>query len=141
VSVFIDSNIPMYVAGIEHPNRAPARHVLERIRSGEVEGCTSTEVLQEILYRYAGLARLDLGRRVYDLFLQVVPSVFPVTLADTDLARDLLDEVPGLSARDAVHAAVMRNREVSRIATFDPAFDAIRGIERLELESPPEGTP
>ena len=47
--VFIDSNIPMYVAGREHPLRDPSRRFLEQVRRGEVEACTSTEVLQEIL--------------------------------------------------------------------------------------------
>ena len=104
--VFIDSNIPMYVAGAEHPNREPARLFLARVQAGEVEGCTSTEVLQEILYRYSALCRLDLAREVYDLFVQICPVVLDVTLADTDQARDLLLDVAGISARDAVHAAV-----------------------------------
>ena len=55
--VFIDSNIPMYVAGRDHPLRAPAMRLLERVRAGEIEACSGTEVLQEILYRYAGLRR------------------------------------------------------------------------------------
>ena len=53
--VFVDSNIPMYVAGRDHPNREPSKRFLERVRSSEIEACTSTEVLQEILYRYASL--------------------------------------------------------------------------------------
>jgi len=130
--VFIDSNIPMYVAGRDHPNREPARRFLERVRAGDVDACTSTEVLQEILYRYAALQRLDLARQVYELFVQVCPVVLPVTLADTDRAKDLL--VTGdLSARDAVHTAVMLNNDVGQIATFDGGFDGIEGIERVEL--------
>ena len=61
MKVFIDSNIPMYVAGGEHANRAPARRLLDRVRSGKVEACSSTEVLQEILYRYSAIGRLDLA--------------------------------------------------------------------------------
>lgn len=131
--LFIDSNIPMYVAGREHPHREPALRLLERVRSGEVEGCTSTEVLQEILYRYHALDRLDLAVEVYDLFVELCPEVFPVTLADTDRARRLLVEVSGAGVRDALHAAVMLNRGVSTIASFDRGFDAIPGIERLTL--------
>lgn len=123
--VFIDSNVPMYVAGTAHVNREPSTRFMERVRSGEVAGCTSTEVLQEILYRYSALGRLDLAAKVYDLFVQMVPEIFDVTLGDTDVARDLLTSTGGLSARDAVHAAVMLNREVTAIATFD------RGFERL----------
>lgn len=131
--VFIDSNIPMYVAGAEHPNKGPALRFLERVRGGEVEGCTSTEVLQEILYRYSALGRVDLAAKVYDLFVALVPVVLPVTLADTDLARDLLESTAGISARDAVHAAVMLNNDVDRVATFDRGFDRLGRVVRLEL--------
>ena len=93
MKVFIDSNLPMYVAGRDHPLREPARRFLERVRTGEVEGCTSTEVLQEILYRYVGLRRPDLATQVYELFVQLCPVVFPVTLADTDRARDFVARV------------------------------------------------
>jgi predicted nucleic acid-binding protein len=43
--VFIDSNVPMYVAGREHRNREPARRLLDRVRAARVDGCTSTKVL------------------------------------------------------------------------------------------------
>ena len=121
--VFVDSNVPMYVAGRDHPLREPARRFLERARGGEVEICTSTEVLQEILYRYAALKRLDLAGAVYDLFVQLCPTVLPVTLADTDRAKGLVVSSPGLSVRDAVHAAVMLNHDIREIATFDVGFD------------------
>ena len=133
MTVFIDSNIPMYVAGREHANREPARLFLERVRKGNLEACTSTEVLQEILYRYSALHRLDLAREVYDLFVDICPVVHSVTLADTDRARDLVCDGTGVSARDAVHAAVMLNHEVASIATFDAGFDRIPGIRRVKL--------
>jgi len=125
VKVFVDSNVPMYVAGSAHPNRDPAVRFLERVRAGEVEACTSTEVLQEILYRYSALGRVDLAATAYDLFVRLMPEIFDVTLSDTDGARDLLMSTGGLSARDAVHAAVMLNRGVTAIATFDRAFERV----------------
>lgn len=131
--VFVDSNIPMYVAGAEHPNRGPATRFLEGAADEGLELCTSTEVLQEILYRYTVLGRADLADRVYDLFVALIPEIFSVTLADTDLAKQILLSTPGLSARDAVHAGVMLNRDVGSIATFDRGFDRIEGIERVEL--------
>jgi predicted nucleic acid-binding protein len=133
LKVFIDSNIPMYVAGKEHPHREPAKRFLERVKAGNVEGCTSTEVLQEILYRYTALGRRDLARDVYTLFVDLCPFVFSVDLADTDLACALVGEVPDISVRDALHAAVMRNHDVESIATFDEDFDRIAGIRRVRL--------
>jgi predicted nucleic acid-binding protein len=133
VIVFIDANIPMYVAGREHPNREPSLRFLEAVGRNEVEGCTSAEVLQEILYRYSSLGRLDVGREVYDLFVALCPMIFDVTLTDTNLARDLLTKHWGMSARDAVHAAVMLNHDIEWIATFDAGFDRVAGIRRFEL--------
>lgn len=133
MTVFIDSNIPMYAAGKEHPNRAPSIRFLSQVQSGAIEACTSTEVLQEILYRYSAIGRRDLACEVYDLFVAMCPEVLPVTLADTDRASSLLRETPGISARDAVHAGVMLNHGIRSIATFDAGFGAISGVQRVPL--------
>lgn len=71
---------------------------------------------------------------MYDLFvIGHVSRVVSVTLADTDLAKRILLSTPGLSARDAVHVAVMLNRDVNWLATFDQGFDRVEGINRVEL--------
>ncbi len=123
----------MYVAGGDHPHREPARKFLERVRTGEAEGVTSTEVLQEILYRYAAIGRKEMGGDIYDLFVEICPVVLSVTLADTDRARDLLLAVDGISARDAVHAAVMLNHEIKWVATYDEGFSGIPGVRRWKI--------
>lgn len=134
MTVFVDSNIPMYVAGRPHPHREPSKRFLERVRAGEVEGVTSTEVLQEILFRYSGLGKPEIGFEVYDLFVQICARVLPVTLADTDRARALLPRVSGVSVRDAIHAAVMLTNGISKIATFDAGFERIPGVRRAKLD-------
>lgn len=131
--IFVDSNVPMYVAGRDHPLRDGARRFLERARAGEIEICTSTEVLQEILYRYSALRRRDLAVSVYELFSQLCPVVFPVTLADTDRAKTLVASDGQVGVRDAIHAAVMLNNDVTRIATFDEGFDRLAGVTRERL--------
>ncbi len=131
--IFVDSNVPMYVAGRDHPSRDPARRFLERARRGELDICTSTEVLQEILYRYVALGRTDLATSVYDLFVEICPVVFPVTLADTDRTRAMLPGLADVSVRDALHAAVMLDNGVTEIATFDAGFDQILGITRFRM--------
>jgi len=45
----------MYVAGAAHPNRALALGLLSRVKAGRIEACISTDVLQEVLYRYTSL--------------------------------------------------------------------------------------
>ena len=123
----------MYIAGRDHPNKAAARRLIERVRAGEFEACTSTEVLQEILYRYNALGKRAIGLTVYDAFSQLCSVIFPVTIADTDRARRLLQDQNDCGVRDAIHAAVALNNEVSRIATFDRGFEAIRGVALVDL--------
>ena len=105
MKVFVDSNIPMYVAGGDHPHREPAYYV----RTAVIH---QTRFLGN-LYRYSTIGHREMGREVYDLFVEICPVVLSVTLADTDRARDLLIAVDGISARDAVHAAVMLNHTSS----------------------------
>jgi predicted nucleic acid-binding protein len=124
----------MYVAGREHPLREPARRFLLRVSQGEVEAVTSTEVLQEILYRYVGLRRPEIAESVYGLFTQLCTTILPVTLADTDRAKSLCCGAKSrLGVRDAVHVAVMLNHDLEKIATFDKGFDGFAGIARVQL--------
>lgn len=123
----------MYVAGRDHPNRDAAYRFLEKVQAGTIEGCTSAEVLQEILHRYHRLNLPDTAREVYEAIVDLCSVVFPVSKEDTDLAIEILTERKEASVRDALHAAVMRNHGVEWIATFDQGFDSIAGIKRLEL--------
>ena len=127
--IFVDSNIPMYLVGAEHPNKAAARAQLERaITDGEIL-VTDAEVLQEILHQYVAIDRRDAILPASDALLGIVDEVFPVERGDVERARQIVLTTP-LSARDAVHLAIMRRRGVDRIMTFDRAFDSIAGITR-----------
>jgi len=129
----IDANVFIYARGAPHPYREACRHVLAEIQAGREEANVDTEVLQEILYRYGALHRLDLAASVYDLFVQLCPVVLPVTLADTDRAKSLFTGAHQVGVRDAVHAAVMLNNDVTSIATFDAGFDRVPGLSRVPL--------
>jgi predicted nucleic acid-binding protein len=130
-AVFIDANIPMYLVGAAHPNRDRTVSLLEQcVRRGD-RLVTDAEVLQEILHRFLAIDRREMIGPCLDALLGVVDEVMPITADDVLNARRLLLETPSLSARDAIHAAVMQQRGVRRILSFDRGFDAIRGLERL----------
>jgi len=128
--IFVDSNIPMYLVGAEHPNKTAARMLLERaITDGELL-VTDAEVLQEILHRYVAIDRRDAIEPATSALLGVVDEVFPIDRADVERARGIVIATR-LSARDAIHLAIMRRRGADRILTFDRAFEGIMGIVRL----------
>jgi uncharacterized protein len=45
--------------------------------------------------------------------------------------KEVLLGYPQLSARDAIHLAVMEQQGIDRILSFDHAFDDFPGISRL----------
>jgi predicted nucleic acid-binding protein len=57
--------------------------------------------------------------------------IYRIELLDVERARRLVLTTPRLSARDALHVAVMQGRDIGRIMSFDRAFDGIPGIVRL----------
>lgn len=50
--IFVDSNIPMYLAGQSHPHKVDAQRMLERAVAMNERLVTDAEVLQEILHRH-----------------------------------------------------------------------------------------
>jgi predicted nucleic acid-binding protein len=129
--IFVDSNIPMYLVGVDHPNKTDARRLLER---AIVEGdalVTDAEVFQEILHRYTAIDRRDAIPAAWEVLISITDEVAGIDLSDVAAARDIVLAGAGGSARDAIHVAVMRRLGCSRILTFDRAFDAVPGIRRV----------
>ena len=130
--ILVDANVLMYAAGAGHPNKQPSVRFLERVARGESEAALDAESLQEILHRYRALGRWEEGRRVYDLARQIFPEVLPITAAILDEARALMDRHGHLSARDALHAAVVITHHLEALCSFDRDFDGIEGLRRIE---------
>lgn len=129
--ILIDSTIPMYLVGAAHPNKEAARRALEEAVAAGQTLCTDAEVLQEILHRYTAIGRREQIDPAFDALLAIVDVVYPIERADVDRARRLLRTTLALSARDAVHVAVMQGRDVERILSFDAGFDGLPGIVRV----------
>jgi len=129
--IFVDSNIPMYLVGVPHPNKEPARRALEELVAAGESLCTDAEVLQEILHRYTAIRRPEAIDPAFESVMGVVDVVYPIERTDVERARRLLRTTPRLAARDALHVAVMQARDIGRILSFDSGFDGIPGIVRL----------
>ena len=129
--ILIDSNVPMYLIGAAHPHKVDAQRLLERLVSDRERLVTDAEVLQEILHRYVAIDRRDAIQPAYDLLLAVVDEVLPIDRAATERAKDIVMGRRRLSARDALHVAVMEQHGIARILSFDSGFDGLPGISRL----------
>lgn len=129
--IFIDSNIPMYLIGAEHANKKRSVDLLQELVRNEERLVTSIEVYQEILHRYTALRRLDAIDPAMDTLSALVDEILGFGMDEIRKARMLIGSVDEISARDALHAAVMDRAGVTRILSFDSGFDSCPGIERL----------
>jgi len=121
----------MYLVGAQHPHKADAKRWLDELVSGRERLVTDAEVLQEILHRYVSIDRPDAIQPAFNALLGVVDEVFAVDQAAVERAKEIVLGQKSLSARDAVHIALMQIHGIKRILSFDRGFDGFPGITRL----------
>jgi predicted nucleic acid-binding protein len=129
--ILIDSNIPMYLVGTPGPHKTDAQRLLEKLISQRERLVTDAEVLQEILHRYVAINRRHDIQPAFDALLNSVDEVLPVDRAVVERAKQIVLAYQRLSARDAVHLAVMESHGIERILSFDAGFDGFPGVTRL----------
>ncbi len=129
--ILVDSNVPMYLVGAAHPHKADAQRILEYLAIRNRRLVSDAEVLQEMLHRYVAIERRDAIQPAFEALLSTVDEVLPITAATLHRARDIVLGFATLSARDAIHVAVMQEHEIREILSFDRGFDDVPGIRRL----------
>lgn len=121
----------MYLVGAPHPNRLVARALLNEMVAARQRLVTDAGVLQEIVHRFAALQRTDALPVALQVARDLVDAVFPIGEGQVMRAAEIVRSPLGLSARDALHIAVMEEHGIRRILTFDSAFERWPGIERM----------
>jgi hypothetical protein len=121
----------MYLIGPAHPHKTDSQQLLERCISRNERLVTDAEVLQEILHRYVAIQRRDAIQTAFETLLAIVDEVFPITQRDLQRAKEIVLGSRALSARDALHLAVMEHNSVENILTFDRGFDGSPGVTRI----------
>ncbi len=130
--VFIPTNIPIYASGPPFPLREPCVQIMDAIGRGRLLATIDVEVLQELMHFAYRRRQLDRGLMVSSGLLTIVDTVYPYEQPDALAMMDLMRRVPGLSARDAIHAAVMQRRGLTHIVTADNDFARVPGITALD---------
>ena len=121
----------MYLVGAPHPNKDRALALLTQLVGNGEQFATDVEVYQEILHRYTAIHRPDAIDAAFESLDAMVDETLTFGMSEIHAARALISAVDGLSARDALHVAVMRNAGITRVLSFDSGFDACPGLERL----------
>jgi predicted nucleic acid-binding protein len=129
--IFVDSNIPMYLVGAPHPDKTEAQILLERIIASGERLVTDAEVLRELLHRYTAISRRDAISPAMQLTLDIVDEVYPIEKADVLRASEIAQNPAALSARHAIHVAIMERNGIRSILSFDSDFDRWPGLQRV----------
>ncbi len=131
MTVFVDSNVPMYVAGRSHQFKAPCIEFMRAVARRRIQAVSDVEVLQEILYRYYAVRQRAVGVAVFEAFIATVPLVYPVLLEDLLEGKSVLDRHAGIQPRDAIHVAVMRRAAIRTVVSYDRHFDVVPDVRRV----------
>jgi uncharacterized protein len=129
--ILVDSNIPMYLVGALHPHKSDTLRLLEKVLNDRQRLVTDAEVLQEILHRYVAINRRDAIQPAFDALLGIVDQVLAIDQKILERAKGIVLGYRQLSARDAIHLAVMEQHGIETILTFDSGFDGFPGVKRL----------
>ncbi len=142
-TLFLDANIFLYAIGAESPHREVCQQVLVAVGEGRLDGISDAEVLQELLHvRRRRLTAQHAAETVHEA-ISMLRQVLPVTGANVLRASRLLEAQERLSARDALHVAVMEAHGVHLLVSLDADFDGLPMLQRLTpsealaLASPP----
>ena len=129
--ILVDSNIPMYLVGAAHPHKGDAQRWLEQLVNERQRLVTDAVVLQEILHRYVAIGRRDAIQPAFDALLGIVDEVLAVDQDTVERAKRVVLGHAQLSARDAVHLAIMQQHGIKKILSFDSGFDGFPGVTRI----------
>ena len=128
----LDANIVIYAMGRDHPYREPCRAIIGQLEERPHDYAVDTEMLQEVLYVFTRRKDNETGVEVVARLLDLFPDVIPITGVEIGTATRLIGQPPGLSVRDAIHAAVVLEHGLEGIVTADKAFDHIPGLRRFD---------
>lgn len=129
---FIDTTIPMYAGGKKSIFKEDCIKIFKDIAESIIIGFTSTEVFQEIIYRFIHIKNLKKGFTIYDQLLKTGVEILPITRNTLTTIRHLAEEYQDIPPRDIFHAAVMLDNKIKIIISADKEFDKIKEIERLD---------
>jgi uncharacterized protein len=128
VTFFVDANVIVY-ARLEGPLREACLRLLGVIARGDTDGRTSPAVLEEVWHLELSGKAGDLSgltERAYTIFSPLVP------VTDEAFQLALRVEAPHVGANDRVHAGTCRANRINLIASADPDFDLVPGLQRAD---------
>lgn len=131
-AVLVDTATALYALNPHDTRSANCRNMLEEISSGSGRGYASTEMIQEVVFHRMRITQ-DRKRSIQDgreLISRLTILKFDDEVLETSL--NLIEQIPSVRGRDAVHAATALVYGIPKILSPDSDFDKIPGITRID---------
>jgi predicted nucleic acid-binding protein len=126
--VLVDTNIFIHALGSSHLYKAPCRLLLARMAETSQGYNIDVEMLKEIMHVYNSRGGRAFGFAIFDTLPDLFHDSFPISRSEMVLARRISESYPGLSLRDAIHAAVVTDQDLEGIVTTETSFSQVRGL-------------
>jgi predicted nucleic acid-binding protein len=131
-AVLIDSAVAIYGLGGDGPYKAACRALMMRVATQEFRMYASVEMIQELVHHRL---RVTGDRGVAAADGRDTAAICTLLFFDRevlDLSLDLIERIPTIRGRDAVHAATALAYGIETIVSPDRAFDGIPGLTRVD---------
>jgi len=131
---FLDANVFMYAAGAPHAYKEPCVRILADVETDKLVATVDTEIFQELLYRYSHINLAEKGVLLCRDILRYRMVILPVEELDIRETIELYNSLrhKGVKPRDVIHAAVMKNHDISRVISADKHFDHFDFLSRID---------
>ena len=133
--LFLDCSIILRHLTNDDPERGQACFaVIQAIEQGELSVWTSDLVIAEVVFVLSNKRTYDLSREtIRDLLLPLIglPGIKLPNKRSYRRAFQLYTTLP-IDYIDAYHVALMEQRGITAILSYDRHFDQVEGIERRE---------
>ena len=139
---FLDTNILLRYLTRDDPEKAEAcLALLLRVERGEEVVVTSDLVIAEVVFTLQSPRQYGLSRDQVRQLVEPIVSLRSLRLPNKGLysrAFELYCQL-NISFTDAYNTALMENRGIREIYSYDADFDRVVGLTRVIPDSPPEG--
>lgn len=128
----VDTAVVAYALGSDGPLKSACQAILHQIERERFRAYASVEMIQELVHHRL---RRSADRAASVRQGRLASALFTLLNFDRevlDLSLDLIERLPAIRGRDAVHAATALVYGIETIISPDRAFDGIPGIARLD---------
>lgn len=119
----------MYLVGAPHPRKADAQRLQDLLQDLGIRN--QALPIADQLLQLCGNKTVRRHPTRIRRFARHRRRVFAVDRAAAERAKEIVMGRRKMSARDALHLAVMERHGIERILSFDSGFDGFPGISRL----------